>query len=201
MNRFALAFVLLLAACGAGKAPAAPQPQRPKAEPRPVDPGPGLDVPDDCEPSKDSLGSKTYKERSIDESADYAKEGMTKLAGADAPGIEESTKQALIRDAVEDLIAALVADPYNVEATYSLAATYAEIKRPQCSLNMLSRLIQMRTHTSKKTAVEAKLDELLGRKKKTVDSRFRSLRTDQRYRDLIEGICAGSNDPGCSLDR
>ena len=97
---------------------------------------------------------------------------------------------------MKDFITALNADPYNVRATYSLAAAYARIERRQCSLNLLNRLLQMRAHQSKRADVEAALDRLLGRKQ-PLDPDFADMRTDDRFRQLIMKMCEGTNDPNC----
>ena len=65
------------------------------------------------------------------------------------------TREQYQTDAVNDFITALAADPYNVKATYGLAAAYAKIGRKQCSINLLTRMLQMRPHPSKKAEVEA----------------------------------------------
>lgn len=193
----ALFVVATFASCNKGKMKPAPPPFRPKVVgtpgPEPVDPT----QPTDCEPAKDTLASLSYGERSIPESEGLAREGVAKLTSAEGQGIDEPTRQGLVKDAVDSLIAALIADPYNVSATYNLAAAYARIDRPQCSINMLQRMIQMRGHPSKKNAVDDKLDRLLGRKKQTLDPDFKDLRTDPRFRELISSICSGTDDPGC----
>jgi hypothetical protein len=192
--------VLALGACG-GKVTPAPQPFRPKVvDTGPTDPPPTT-APADCEPVKESIGALSYGERSIPESEALTKLADTSMASADGQGIDQSTREQLFIEAVERLVQALVADPYNVNATYALAAAYAKIDRQQCSLNMLERLIQMRSHPSKKAAVDAKLDVLLGRRKQAIDTSFKNLRADPRFRELISGICAGTDDPGCVMGR
>jgi hypothetical protein len=103
----------------------------------------------------------------------------------------------MLKEAVDGFITALLADPYNVNATYNLAAAYARVGRGQCAINLLTRLIQMRDHASRKEEVESKLDRLLGRKKTTLDPDFAQMRDDQRFRGLIAKMCEGSNDPAC----
>jgi hypothetical protein len=98
--------------------------------------------------------------------------------------------------AVRDLITALRGDPYNVSATYTLARAYARIGRPQCSMYLLTRLLQMRPHPSKRASVEAHLDQLLGRKQ-ALDPDFAEMRRDDRFRELIKRMCEGTNDPNC----
>jgi hypothetical protein len=86
------------------------------------------------------------------------------------------------------LLSALNADPYNVHATYNLAAAYARINRKQCSLNLLERLILMRDHHSRKVEVGQKLDRLLGRNKTPLDPDFNDLRQDKRFGCLINNM-------------
>lgn len=157
--------------------------------------------PTDCPKTTvdDGLPSVAYAQRSITESNNDYKDGDAKLQLALAPGVDETTKQDDLKQAVDSLIQALQADPYNVKATYDLAAAYAEIDRKQCSLNMLDRVIQMRSHPSKKAAAEASLDHLLGRKKTPMDPAFKKLRGDQGFRDLIANMCKGSTDPDCAI--
>ena len=110
--------------------------------------------------------------------------------------VTRATREDTITQAVDDFITALRADPYNVEATYSLAAAYATIGRYQCTINLLTRLLQLRPHPSKRADVEAHLDKLLGRKQ-VLDSDFAEMRRDDRIRALIQKMCEGTNDPNC----
>jgi hypothetical protein len=102
----------------------------------------------------------------------------------------------MVTKAVHDFITALSADPYNVEATYGLAAAYATIGRPQCTVNLLTRLLQMKAHPSKRAMVDQHLDKLLGRKQ-ILDPDFANMRRDERFRALIQKMCEGTNDPNC----
>jgi hypothetical protein len=102
----------------------------------------------------------------------------------------------MIKSAVDDFIDSLKADPYDVKATYGLAAAYAKIGRTQCSINLLTRLLQMRPHVSKHAEVEAALDRLLGRRQ-VLDPDFSEMRGDERFRELIKKMCEGTNDPNC----
>jgi hypothetical protein len=197
--RIGLAFatLLVLTACGGGPVPKAPKPLRPKAsgiEPPP----PKADV-IDCDPPKPMEGrpALTYGERSIPEADKLAKQGVDDLRAAEAPGIDPLERERLITGAVSSFIDALLADPYNVHATYNLAAAYARIGRQQCSINMLERLLQMRDHASKRNQVEDKIDRLLGRNRQALDPDFSALRSNTRFRDLIRDMCAGTDDPGC----
>jgi hypothetical protein len=189
---------VLLAACGGGTLTPPPPPLRPKA--KPVEKPPEVaKAPEDCEPTDpdDKQPSKSFDQRSIPEAERLAKESVEYLNQANTDGIDRKTKEGLIEDAVKGLITALLADPYNVTATYKLAAAYARIDRPQCAINLLERLLLMKDHASRKDAVEGRLDELLGRKKKPLDPDFADMRGDARFRALIARMCEGSADPAC----
>ena len=110
--------------------------------------------------------------------------------------VDRQTREQYITDAVAHLLTALDADPYNVNATYSLAAAYARIGRRQCSLNLLTRMLQMRPHQSKRADVELHLDKLLGRKQ-VLDPDFSEMRNDERFRTLIRKMCEGTNSANC----
>ncbi len=194
-----LALSFVAAACG-GSAPltAPPPPLRPKAVKVDRPPDPTANLPTDCEPSDPSkeLPAKAFAQRSIPEANKLAASALLKLQTAEG-NADKATRQALITEAVEEFITALLADPYNVRATYNLAAAYARIKRPQCAVNMLVRLLQMKDHQSRKADVEASIDRLLGRRKTALDPDFQDMRADQRFRDLIVKMCDGSSDPEC----
>jgi len=191
-------FLLALAACG-GKVTKAPPPFRPKPAPAEEAPKPTETGPTDCQPvtTRDQLPALTYGERSIPEADRLAAAGTQQLATASAQGVDKGERERLITEAVQSLVQALLADPYNVNATYNLAAAYARIGRSQCSLNLLERLLQMRSHSSKRAAVEQKLDRLLGRHRQKLDPDFDEMRGDARFRTLIKEMCAGTDDPGC----
>ena len=63
-------------------------------------------------------------------------------------------------------------------------------------MNLLTRLLQMRTHPSKRATVETHLDMLLGRKQ-ALDPDFAEMRRDDRFRELIKKMCEGTNDVNC----
>lgn len=139
--------------------------------------------------------AKTYAERAprIDEAKRLSEEGLAKLQAAEGSSLDPASREQLITDAVSTFLDSLSADPYNVNATYNLAAAYARIKRRQCAYNMLERLILMRDHPSRKTEINQKLDRLLGRNKTALDPDFRELRSDPVFDCLINNI--GTNTP------
>jgi hypothetical protein len=199
MKHLSMCLLFAAAACGGGAAPKAPPPFRPKVVETPPPP-PSPEGPTDCQPTttRDQLPAVTYQQRSRDEAQDLAANGLRDLQAAEVAGIDKVEKERLITAAVQRFINALLADPYNIDATYNLAAAYARIGRPQCSINLLERLLQMRSHPSKSEDVEKKLDRLLGRKKQMIDPDFASMRGDERFRTLIRQMCAGSSDGDCA---
>ena len=189
------AFLALLGAChekGATTAP--PPPLRPEAEAAP----PKAAVQKDCEPIEPDKELKplTFDARSIPEGTRLAEQGKAKLRTAQSAEVTRLTREDMLTQAVDDFITALRADPYNVEATYSLAAAYATIGRYQCTINLLTRLLQMRPHASKHADVDQHLDKLLGRKQ-VLDPDFAEMRKDDRFRALIQKMCEGTNDANC----
>jgi len=173
-----------------------PPPLRPEAEPAP--PKASTAVQKDCEPVDADHEAKplSFDERSIPEGNRLAEQGRAKLRTAQSAEVARNTREDLVTQAVDDFITALRADPYNVEATYSLAAAYATIGRAQCTINLLTRLLQMRPHVSKHGDVEAHIDKLLGRKQ-ALDPDFAEMRKDDRFRALIQKMCEGTNDANC----
>jgi hypothetical protein len=198
MNRIAFLLLASLAAAACGgdeKVTPPPPPLRPEAEPITDRPKP---VQKDCEPTEASSELKpiSFDERSIPEGTKLAAQANSKLKTSQSAEVEKMMREQYITEAVDDFITALRADPYNVPATYGLAAAYARIDRVQCSVNLLVRLLQMRPHKSKRDEVEAHLDKLLGRKQ-VLDPDFSEMRRDKRFRDLIQKMCEGTNDPNC----
>ncbi len=188
---------IVLAACG-GDEKVTPPPAPLRPDPEPADDKPKASTQKDCEPTEASSELKpiSFDERSIPEGIKLAQQASAKLKTAESAEVERSMREQYITEAVDDFITALRADPYNVPATYGLAAAYARIDRPQCAINLLVRLLQMRPHPSKRAEVEAHLDRLLGRKT-TLDPDFADMRRDKRFRDLIQKMCEGTNDPNC----
>lgn len=152
----------------------------------------------DCEPTDVDSGIKplSFDERSIPEGMRLAEQGRSELRTARSAEVARATAEDTMATAVRDFINALKADPYNIEATYSLAAAYATMGRYQCTINLLTRLLQMRTHPSKHAEVEAHIDHLLGRKQ-ALDGDFADMRGESRFRALIQKMCEGTNDANC----
>ena len=173
------------------KPPVTPPP--PPFRPEPVKAGgPGAPTKTDCDPPNPAMtpDAKTYAERAprIDEAKRLSEEGLAKLQAAEGSSLDPASRETLITDAVQSFLDSLSADPYNVNATYNLAAAYARINRKQCSYNMLDRLIQMRNHASRSTEVNQKLDRLLGRNKTPLDPDFRDMRSAPMFDCLINNI-------------
>jgi hypothetical protein len=185
-----LVVAIMLAACGGGAVKEAPPPIRPKAKPRPPkDKNPGRV---DCDPITlaQELPALKYDERSVEESQNLAEQGFELLKGAEARSVSVPEQERLIEQSVLRFMTALAADPYNVHATYNLAAAYARIGRPQCSVNLLARLVALRKLPSQTAAVEEKLDRLFGRKQYDgrLDPDFLKLRDDGRFREVAKKL-------------
>jgi len=194
MIRGLLAVSIVLGACHAeGELTPPPAPLRPPADPAPV-----VKTEKDCDPPDPAAEKKplTFDERSIPEGQRLADLGYAQLQAAEGGQIDRATRESGITQAVESFLTALAADPYNVHATYELAAAYSVIGRKQCAVNLLTRLLQMRPHASKHAEVEAHIDRLLGRKQ-ALDPDFNNMRRDDRFRTLIEKMCEGTNDANC----
>jgi hypothetical protein len=173
---------------------APPPPLRPEPEPKAAQ----AKAQKDCEPTDPQAELKplTFDERSIPEGMRLADQGYSELNSSRSPEIDRVTRESQITEAVRDFITALAADPYNVKATYGLAAAYARIGRKQCSINLLTRILQMRPHYSKHAEVEVQINHLLGRGQ-VLDPDFADMRRDERFRTLISKMCEGTNDPNC----
>ncbi len=183
-----------LVACGGGKIPPPPPPLRPKAEPAATNLAKN-DTRTDCDPTNHNREelARTFDERSPDEAADLARQGVASLQAANKEG-DRSLREDQIDKAVNFFVTALLADPYNVSATYNLAAAYARIKRVQCSLNLLERLFAMQEHHSRKVEVADSINRLLGRVGKNLDPDFNEMRADSRFRTMIANMCGNARD-------
>jgi hypothetical protein len=191
-----VAAALLAAACSKKQEVTAPPPPlRPEPE---ATADQAKEQQKDCEVVTPEMEEKpmAFDQRAITESAKLSDGARANLKLAESAEIERIQREEYITYAVRDLITALRGDPYNVSATYTLAKAYARIGRPQCSMNLLVRLLQMRPHPSKRAQVEQHLDMLLGRKQ-TLDPDFAEMRRDDRFRELIKKMCEGTNDPNC----
>jgi hypothetical protein len=197
MRSFVVIFLGILLLGGAcrpkPKLTAPPPPLRPEAAPK----NDNLTA-KDCDPTDPAAELKPigFDERSIPEGQRLADQAYSTLNGAKSAEVDRLTREQHQTDAVRDFLTALAADPYNVKATYGLAAAYALIGRKQCSINLLTRMLQMRPHPSKKGEVEAFIDKLLGRKQ-PLDPDFMEMRRDKGFRELIAKMCEGTNDPNC----
>lgn len=180
-------------ACGPQHLTAPPPPLRPEPEATAT-----VAEQKDCEPtdSQSELRPLAFNERSIPEGRRLADLGTANLSAWRNPEVPRITREQQLTDAVKAFITALAADPYNVKATYGLAAAYARIGRTQCSINLLVRILQMRPHSSKRAEVEQNIDHLLGRRQ-ALDPDFMDMRRDERFRRLIKKMCEGSSDPNC----
>ena len=121
--------------------------------------------------------------------------------GAQAPAPASGVRFATISEAdMKAFLTYLASDELQGRQVYTegygLAAAYAKIGRKQCSINFLTRMLQMRPHPSKKVEVEAYIDKLLGRRQ-PLDPDFAEMRRDKGFRELIAKMCEGTNDPNC----
>ncbi len=143
----------------------------------------------DCQPvtvDKQPIALR-YSERRINESENLTRKATRSLRRSQKKNVDRNEAFA---SGVTLLVTALAADPYNVHATYSLAASYAQIGRHQCSLNLLQRLKHLRLLRSYQKSVDGKFDQLLGRRsyKNKRDKAFDSLRQVDGYRQFTRNL-------------
>jgi hypothetical protein len=197
--------VALVAALGGAARAADPldEPMRPQAKSLPapvVAPEERVPVaqplaqsPEDCEAIAPNQGPppKKYKERDIEGGAAKADDGVKTLIRSESKTLPYEEVAAKIEEAVGKLFGALAADPYNVHATYNLAAAYARIGRNQCSLNLLARLVAMKSWPSAKKEIATKKSRLFGsegRWKGKPDPDFDKLREDARFKEVTQSF-------------
>ena len=182
---------IISSACASGgPLPPPPPPHRP-----PEVPSEDLardDQPDDCEPMEPTAQppSLAYEERSIAEAKNLADQGFEMLRRAESGKLPGPEREELVTVAVDRLITALLADPYNVHATYNLAAAYARIDRAQCSVNFLERLALLYKLPSFRAEIDDKLDRLLGRGRyrNNMDPDFHDLRDMDIFREVVRKL-------------
>jgi tetratricopeptide (TPR) repeat protein len=173
--------------------PTAPPPRRPPedqtkvARDRVQD-----DLPEDCAPVelRTLPPSLPYRERSVVEAKNLADQGFAVLKRSESTKIPRAEREEYLTEAVEYFLTALKADPYNVHATYNLAAAYARIGRAQCSVTLLERLDALHKLPSQRDEVEDKLDRLLGRGRyrNNLDPDFRDLRDMEIFREVVRKL-------------
>ncbi len=179
----------LAVGCGPkGPIPDAPAPYRPKEKKSQA-----AAKKKDCKPTDPSAlpGAIPEAQRRKVESANLATEANTMLNKAAVSKVKK--RETLIDEAVDKLNTALAADPYNVEATYTLAGVQAMIGRTQCTVNLLSRLLELRKLDSYRSSVRQKLDQLEGRGAFAgrLDPKFAKVRGKRAYRDLARKFADG----------
>jgi hypothetical protein len=187
-----LMLVVLAAACGGGgRQKPADAPLRPPttaltpAAPPPTAPA----AIGDCAVVEPSQGPppKSYKDLSVTEAEAYAKQGLEIQVRSEKIGLPEQEWRGMLKQASDKYFTALAADPYNVKATYNLAAAYGRIGRCTCAENLLARLNAMKAWGSVKVAVDDAGDRLNGRAGKWKDRPDPDLdrcRTDERFRAI-----------------
>jgi tetratricopeptide (TPR) repeat protein len=173
------------AGCAGNPGPA-PEPHRPT----PPDEEPVAEAPADCGPIGAQPEPMPYAERSIDEAENLAESGLARMEKARDRGQSLEVRENAIAEAVDHFLTALLADPYNVQATYELAAAYAHIGRRQCALNFLARLKPLGELRSFREEVDEVVDRLLGRNRHQgrMDPAFFELRDDPGFRELVRSF-------------
>jgi hypothetical protein len=192
---FAGALLAFLVAGGTARAQGVEEPLRPepKALPPvvavqksvPVKEQPLPQSPADCEAVMPNEGppAKKYKELDVPAGSAQASEGLKILIESEK-NIPPEDVAGKIEAAVAKFFGSLSADPYNVNATYNLAAAYARIGRNQCAVNLLYRLAAMKNFHSRKKAIDLKRDRFLGEGSKwkgKPDPDFSALRTQPQF--------------------
>ncbi len=182
----ALVALAQAAACAQNPGPA-PSPHRPEAPPE-VEEVAAESA--DCAPTAAEPQPVPYGERSIDEANNLAEAGLERMEAARDRSQPLDAREEAIAEAVDHFLTALLADPYNVRATYELAAAYAHIGRRQCALNLLARLQPLGELRSAREDVEEVIDRLLGRNRHQgrMDPAFFEMRDDPAFRELVRAF-------------
>jgi hypothetical protein len=183
---------LLVVACGGGTQKPAATPLRPNATPVAQKAAAPVPVagPADCPPVEPNKGlpPKTLKELSISEAEAYATQGLKIQIESEKIGLTPPDARGLLKQAMDKYFTSLSADPYNVKATYNLAAAYGRIGRCQCANNLLARLAEMQSWPSSKADIEDCANRIFGKGKKwkdRPDGDLDSCRTDPRFRSIV----------------
>lgn len=190
----AILFLALVAAgCGGPSYVAAKDPARPTPKPVQKPIAEAIEEPEDCPAQDPEKGPppKVYGDRVIELGDALAKQGLDLLLESEERSRGAADNQAKLTAAVGKFHEALAADPYNVKATYNLAAAYARIGRTQCALNLLARLVEMAAFPSQKEAIQDAGDRLLGRGKKwqgRPDPDFEDMRANPKFLDLAKHL-------------
>jgi hypothetical protein len=185
-RRVARVVALGLCAGCAGSVGPAPEPRRPEPPAEAAEPP----APADCAPIAGEPAPVPYAERSIDEARNLAASGLARMEASRDRSQPLAAREAALSEAVDHFITALLADPYQVRATYELAAAYATIGRRQCALNLLARLAPLGELRSVREEVEEVIDRLLGRNRHQgrMDPSFFELRDDPAFRELVRAL-------------
>lgn len=148
--------------------------------------------PQDCEAVAPNAGlpPRPYKELKVNEAEKKAIDARAILFESEK-NLPPEDVAAKIEAAVQGFFGSLNDDPYNVIATYNLAAAYARIGRNQCALNLLARVAAMKNFHSRKAAVDQRKDALFGtgkRKAKGPDPDFQALRGSPPFEEIIKNF-------------
>ncbi len=188
-----LMLVILAAACGgAAKQRAADPPMRPPAAavtPQSTQTPVAQTAIRDCNLLEPSQGPppRSYKDLSVKEAETYAEQGLKIQIASEKIGLSPQERVPMLKQATDKYFTALSADPYNVKATYNLAAAYGRVGRCTCAENLLARLNAMKSWSSVKKEVDDAGDRINGRAgrwKDKPDPDLDKCRTDDRFRAI-----------------
>jgi len=169
---------MFLGCPSSGPVPPVKEPLRPKVKTQRIG-----DINPDCVQEFVMDRAVPYSKRKVSEARGLAKGGSQSLKQVGVPKNTEAEK--VYEESVESLIEALSVDPYNVLATYELAAAYAQIKRASCATNLLARLLPLMKLPTKEKEAKSKVDALLGRGS-VADKRFDPIRRKGAFRSLMK---------------